>query len=465
MHSWSRCCSRGCVQQQPSPTASGGQLARACELHRSAAERARLADWRRSTVKQATFNLVARDEQGNVVAKDIDVEIFISFGGVKTGANSACGADETGNAPIETVTLKGGRLMNHSVHAAAGLRLDLDLDRRAVVGRHRRVADDLLPQRVHQRGADAARSDGGECHLLLAVQRQVPHLRSRRPAPGSWWSRRCSATPSPSPTPAWRRAASTASTSSPSASRRRYIVEGRVITSFSRQLLQVRRLHRAELPALRRRRRHGAAGAAAAAGAICAFADIGNVDKHARRLGRRGALHGHHLQSAAAQSDQRSQYPEDDRQLEQVQPVRRRQRRHLRRVRQLRRRAAGQAARHASIRCRTSARAPPSSACCATTRGRTRTSTATATPSPARTRCRAPRASCISGTCYKNAFNFWTIDPRRQEDVTVAAVNNRKTDFNSDRGLHAPDSDLVVYVRLALRRTVGVGRATTSTPA
>ena len=23
------------------------------------------------------------------------------------------------------------------------------------------------------------------------------------------------------------------------------------------------------------------------------------------------------------------------------------------------------------------------------------------------------------GTCYKNAFNFWTMDPRRQEDIVV----------------------------------------------
>ena len=30
------------------------------------------------------------------------------------------------------------------------------------------------------------------------------------------------------------------------------------------------------------------------------------------------------------------------------------------------------------------------------------------------------KGSCITGTCYKNAFNFWTIDPRRQEDIVVA---------------------------------------------
>ena len=66
-------------------------------------------------VQQATFNIVARDEEGNVIPNDVDVDIFISFGGVKTGANAACGADIAGNQPIEKVTLKAGMLMGHTV--------------------------------------------------------------------------------------------------------------------------------------------------------------------------------------------------------------------------------------------------------------------------------------------------------------------------------------------------------------
>ncbi|MCA1664587.1 MAG: hypothetical protein LC659_10010, partial [Myxococcales bacterium] len=66
-------------------------------------------------VRQATFNVVARDEEGNVIANDVDVDVFISFGGVKTGANAACGADESGNQPIEKLTLKAGQLMGHTV--------------------------------------------------------------------------------------------------------------------------------------------------------------------------------------------------------------------------------------------------------------------------------------------------------------------------------------------------------------
>jgi len=67
-------------------------------------------------VQQATFNVIGRDEQGNVVPGDYNLDVYISFGGVKTGAESGCGADDSANAmPIETVALKGGMLMNHTV--------------------------------------------------------------------------------------------------------------------------------------------------------------------------------------------------------------------------------------------------------------------------------------------------------------------------------------------------------------
>ncbi len=66
-------------------------------------------------VAQATFNVIARDRMGNVVPQDLDIDVFISFGGVLTGANSACGADESGTDPIETATLTQGALMNHTV--------------------------------------------------------------------------------------------------------------------------------------------------------------------------------------------------------------------------------------------------------------------------------------------------------------------------------------------------------------
>lgn len=67
------------------------------------------------SVNQATFNIVVRDALGNVVPKDLSVDVFISFGGIKTGADSACGADASGNNPIERVQLVAGRLMSHTV--------------------------------------------------------------------------------------------------------------------------------------------------------------------------------------------------------------------------------------------------------------------------------------------------------------------------------------------------------------
>jgi hypothetical protein len=66
-------------------------------------------------IRQATFNVVARDEMGHVVDRDLAVQVFISFGGIKTGADTACGADASGNHPIETLQLSHGVLMNHTV--------------------------------------------------------------------------------------------------------------------------------------------------------------------------------------------------------------------------------------------------------------------------------------------------------------------------------------------------------------
>ena len=65
-------------------------------------------------VQQATFNVIARDDTGAVVAQDMTADVYISFGGVKTGIDTACGATDNG-APIQTVTLKQGVLMNQMV--------------------------------------------------------------------------------------------------------------------------------------------------------------------------------------------------------------------------------------------------------------------------------------------------------------------------------------------------------------
>jgi hypothetical protein len=103
----------GCTQQKASPTAS---LLTTLEVQLIDPPPSGLGSpMAPVNVKKATFNVIARDEQGNVMNTDVSVDVFISFGGVKTGANAACGADESGNMPIETVALKAGMLMNHSV--------------------------------------------------------------------------------------------------------------------------------------------------------------------------------------------------------------------------------------------------------------------------------------------------------------------------------------------------------------
>ena len=223
----------GCAEQKASPTANLRHHARrrADSIRRrpgSARRRRRsTSSRRRSTSRRATSTATSSPD-------DVDVDVFISFGGVKTGANSACGADDSGRrSRSRRVTLNGGPAHEPHGDAAGGVRLDVDLDRRAGVGRHRRVADDLLPQRLHRRGADAARSDGGQRDLLLAVQRQVPHLRPRHRLGAARRRRRSTATPSPSPTPAWRRGSSTACTCTRSASRRRRSSRGASSPRFS----------------------------------------------------------------------------------------------------------------------------------------------------------------------------------------------------------------------------------------
>ena len=65
--------------------------------------------------QSATFNLIAVDDQGVPWPNDLDVDVFVSFGGVKTGLVSNCGADATGTLPIETIHLVGGMVQNHTI--------------------------------------------------------------------------------------------------------------------------------------------------------------------------------------------------------------------------------------------------------------------------------------------------------------------------------------------------------------
>lgn len=61
------------------------------------------------------FDITAVDEQGAPIGHDVDVQVFLSFGGVKTGALAACGSDDSGNLPIATVHLPGGQVLNYGL--------------------------------------------------------------------------------------------------------------------------------------------------------------------------------------------------------------------------------------------------------------------------------------------------------------------------------------------------------------
>jgi hypothetical protein len=65
--------------------------------------------------QSATFDLRAVDELGRTIPHDVMVSLYLSFGGVKTGAQGACGSD--GDAvPVEQITLPAGELQNHQVN-------------------------------------------------------------------------------------------------------------------------------------------------------------------------------------------------------------------------------------------------------------------------------------------------------------------------------------------------------------
>jgi hypothetical protein len=65
-------------------------------------------------VRQVIFNVTARDDSGAVVARDLDVQVYLSYGGVKAGGGSGCGAS-INDPPIDVVHLSSGQAMNHKV--------------------------------------------------------------------------------------------------------------------------------------------------------------------------------------------------------------------------------------------------------------------------------------------------------------------------------------------------------------
>lgn len=106
-------CSSACVEVVPSPTA--GQVS-TLYLNLKSPDSAHLGSVEKPVdVKRVTFDLFALDDAGEIFAEDLDVRLFLSFGGVKIGASNACGVDDTGEMPIQTLHLKQGMLGNITV--------------------------------------------------------------------------------------------------------------------------------------------------------------------------------------------------------------------------------------------------------------------------------------------------------------------------------------------------------------
>jgi hypothetical protein len=103
----------GCVDQEPFANASGVSSLELTLL--DPAPTALGSPAKPVVATQATFNVTVRDANGNRINKDVYVDVFISFGGIKTGTDSACGADASGNKPIETLHVLNGQMLNHTV--------------------------------------------------------------------------------------------------------------------------------------------------------------------------------------------------------------------------------------------------------------------------------------------------------------------------------------------------------------
>jgi hypothetical protein len=103
----------GCAQHQASPTAG---VVNSLELEMIDPALDALGSPTAPVAAQsATFNVIARDERGQQFTGDVDVNVFISFGGVKTGGQGKCGSDDSGTKPLTTLHLTAGQLMSAKI--------------------------------------------------------------------------------------------------------------------------------------------------------------------------------------------------------------------------------------------------------------------------------------------------------------------------------------------------------------
>jgi hypothetical protein len=106
----------GCVTNQPSPTA--GQI-NSLELKLIDPPPTALGSEKNPVMaQQVTIDVIARDDQGQQFPVDADVEVYISFGGVKSGDTAGCDFSKT-IKPITVLKLQGGAVRNQVIQLPA----------------------------------------------------------------------------------------------------------------------------------------------------------------------------------------------------------------------------------------------------------------------------------------------------------------------------------------------------------
>jgi hypothetical protein len=404
----------GCVQHRPSPTA--GQV-NTIEVQLIDPPADKLGSPQSPVqIKQATFNVVARDEQGAVVTQDLTTNVFISFGGVKTGASSMCGSDDTGNDPIEQLTLTGGMLMNHTVQlplAFGSTSIWVDEPKSGATGASPTIyfRNALIPEVQTPPDVTAAnatfcspfngkflvvdKATGSGQLVVTSVYNNAFTITDTGVAPGQFGSIYLFAFGKP-----------------PS-----YIVEGRVVRSFSGNYSKFVGFTELNFPLFDTD--DMAPIVATPAPVDLAFADMSNVPK---LLGASASV----VRYTGKQCDPFPPNPTNDSNIQSTRDSWTKYNQFV-----LDNNGACDSFSNMAVELPAKVLGTfdplQNVGKTVTVVGMLRNNSGqnpyldgNGNAVSCTTQMPCAKGTCIGGTCYKNAFNFWTIDPRRQEDVTIA---------------------------------------------
>ena len=338
------------------------------------------------------------------------------------------------------------------------------------LARHRRVADHLLPQPDHRRRADAARPDGAERDLLLAVRRQVRHRRPARPAPGSSWSSSVFGNAFTVTDTGAQPTFNSIYVFSFGQPRRLHRRRARASTSFSGNVSKFVGFTELNFPLFDAADDDPVPLATLPPPVPLHGADIGQRARScSAHVAERGAgTTGTVCDPDAGQPDQRPEHPGRIDQWIKFNTVRpRHRRRPATSFTNFAVAAAGQDARHLRPAAATSARRSTVTGMLRkNSRGRTRTSTPTATTIAVHDGdCSCGQGTCVDGTAARRRRSTSGRSTRaRRPTSRVSPINTREI-RSFVRGNHAPHFDRHVYVRLAPSPLRPRCAATSSTPA